>query len=233
MPILSSIVPPAMSRTDAAAFPLPSYLSVKVLGRYTILRIGTPPERAKQPYAAAYKSYRRSFFNIARLEETFNEQGELLYGGLILLIAPCLFIYFSLNDHILFDGTTLFLKTLAGGAIGLRLFAMSWIGRISYQRRQWLQDPMLLAIVMPALSLIVAFIHLSALDEDERSRAIAERRRNQAAGKPEPTEEILPTAPPEKTVPQTIPAVATTESIAAQKKRMQELEEAELARIAS
>ncbi len=233
MPILSSIVPPAMSRTDAAAFPLPSYLSVKVLGRYTILRIGTPPERTKQPYAAAYKSYRRSFFNIARLEETFNEQGELLYGGLILLIAPCLFIYFSLNDHILFDGTALFLKTLAGGAIGLRLFAMSWIGRISYQRRQWLQDPMLLAIFMPALSLIVAGIHLSALDEDERSRAIAERRRDQAAGKPEPTEEILPTALPEKTVPQTMPAVASTESIAAQKKRMQELEEAELARIAS
>jgi hypothetical protein len=223
VPILSSIVPPAMSRTDAAAFPLPSYLSVKVLGRYTILRIGTPPERTKQPYTAAYKSYRRSF----------NEQGELLYGGLILLIAPCLFIYFSLNDHILFDGTALFLKTLAGGAIGLRLFAMSWIGRISYQRRQWLQDPMLLAIFMPALSLIVAGIHLSALDEDERSRAIAERRRDQAAGKPEPTEEILPIALPEKTVPQTMPAVASTESIAAQKKRMQELEEAELARIAS
>lgn len=233
MAILLRIVPPAMSRTDAAAFPLPSSLSVKVLGRYTILKIGTPPARSSDPFAATYQSYRRSFFHADRWEETIYGYGELLFGGLILLIAPCLFIYFSLNDHILFDGTALFLKTLAGGAIGLRLLVMSWIGRISYQRRQWLQDPMLLAIFMPALSLIVAGIHLSELDEDQRSRAIADRKRDQAQSKPVQTEEILPTTLPETTVPLTMPVVAAAESIAAQKKRIQELEEAELARIAS
>jgi hypothetical protein len=92
---------------------------------------------------------------------------------------------------------------------------------------------MLLAIFMPALSLIVAGIHLSELDEDQRSRAIADRKRDQAQSKPVQTEEILPTTLPETTVPLTMPVVAAAESIAAQKKRIQELEEAELARIAS
>jgi hypothetical protein len=92
---------------------------------------------------------------------------------------------------------------------------------------------MLLAIVMPAIACIVAGIFLSDVEEDRRALFIAtqqEKTNIEPASRPE-----LPVQPiPVEIVPvQSISPAAHEELIAARQKRIQELEEAELARIAS
>jgi hypothetical protein len=226
--------PPAMSRQDVAtSYSFPSHLSIKVLGKYTLLKIGTPPAKKKAQPRINIKRYRRSFFHLDRLEDTFNNFGELLYGGLVLLLAPLLFVYFSVTNFVLYDGTELFLQTIGIGALVMRVFVLIWIARQSSIHRCSLQDPLLLAIVMPAIACIVAGIFLSDVEEERRALFIGtqqEKTNIEPSSRPE-----LPVQPiPVEIVPvQPISPAAHEELIAARQKRIQELEEAELARIAS
>ena len=223
-----------MSRPDVATnYSLPSHLSIKVLGKYTVLKIGTPPARKKAKPRINIKKYRRSFFHLDRLEDTFNNFGELLYGGLVLLIGPILFVYFCLTNFVLYDGTELFLQTIGIGALIMRVFVMSWIARQSFVYRCSLQDPLLLAIIFPAIACIVTGIFLSDVEEDRRALLVGSQQEKLS------TEPVWETTLPPQSIPaelvsvQPLSAAAQAELLAAQQRRIQELEEAELARIAS
>ncbi len=223
-----------MSRPDVATdFSFPSHLSIKVLGKYTVLRIGTPPARKQAKRGINIKKYRRSFFHLDRLEDTFNNFGELLYGGLVLFLAPLLFVYFSLTNFVLYDGTELFLQTIGIGAIIIRVFVLIWIARQSSIYRCSLQDPLLLAIVMPAIACIVAGIILSDVEEDRRARFIGTQQEKMNTEQVRETEMLPPISPAELLPVQPLSPAVQAELLAAQQRRIQELEEAELARIAS
>jgi hypothetical protein len=225
---------PFMSQTNTAgALNFPTHLSVRVLGKYTVLKVGQPARKNRMDTPLNFRPYRRSFFHLDRLEETFNNYGELLYGGLILLFAPVLFIYFSLTTFILHDGTELFLTTVGFGALAIRLFVLGWIARLSYVYKCSLQDPLLLGIVMPGLACIVTGIVLSDLDENKRAKGLCESKQERTAkdiSESHQTEESMPAA---VTAVQPLSPAAIAEALAEQKQRIQELEEAELARIAS
>lgn len=227
--------PPAMSQPDVATdFSFPSHLSIKVLGKYTLLKLGTPPARKKAKPRINIQKYRRSFFHLDRLEDTFNNFGELMYGGFVLLLAPLLFIYFSVTNFVLYDGAELFLQTIAIGALVIRVFVLIWIARQSTIYRCSLQDPLLLTIVMPAIACIVAGIFLSDVVEDRRALLLATQEEKKQTEPVRETATILPQSIPVELVPvQPISPAAQAELIAARQKRIQELEEAELARIAS
>jgi len=223
-----------MSQTNSAgALNFPTYLSVRVLGKYTVLKIGQPARKNRIDPPLNFRPYRRSFFHLDRLEETFNNYGELLYGGLILLFAPWLFIYFSLNTFILYDGTDLFITAVAVSALAIRLFVLGWIAYQAYVNKCSLQDPLLLAIVMPALACIITGIVLSDLDENKRAKVLCHTNQEKKAKDISETylsEESIPTA---VIAVQPLSPAALAEALAEQKQRIQELEEAELARIAS
>lgn len=223
-----------MSQTNTAgALRLPSHLSVKVLEKYTVLRIGQPARNHQTARPLNFRPYRRSFFHLERLEETFNNYGEFLYGGLILLFTPWLFIYFSLTTFILHDGTELFIQTLGIGALAIRLFVLGWIARQAYISKCSLQDPLLLAIVLPAFGCLVAGIVLSGLDEDKRAIRLSANNQQKKVEEISGMASEVETMPAIKTTVQPLSPAAMAEALAEQKKRIQELEEAELARIAS
>jgi H+/gluconate symporter-like permease len=90
-----------------------------------------------------------------------------------------------------------------------------------------------LAIVLPAIACIVAGIFLSDVVED-RSALLLATQQEQQQKEPAKKTSILPQTIPGELVPvQPLSSAAQAEIIAARQKRIQELEEAELARIAS
>lgn len=216
----------------SAAFSFPSHLSVKVLGKYTLLSIGTPPTQVSNIIIPVT----RPFFHPERLRDMIEQNSELLYAGIVLLIAPILFIYFSVKDHILYDGKTELLACLITGAIAIRLAALVWIARISIQEKKWLQDQFLLAFFMPALSILVTGF---TLGEPVRYATWVSVEESAAEEEAVDTPDVAAVAEPS--------AAAVSERIATQpayslpsypdqlelERRRQAMEEAELARIAS
>ena len=69
----------------SASYSFPSHLSVKVLGKYTLLSIGTPPT---SPVSKKVVAITRPFFHPERLREMTEQNTELLYAGIVLLVAP-------------------------------------------------------------------------------------------------------------------------------------------------
>lgn len=177
---------------------------------------------------------RRSFFHRDRLEEAFNTYGELLYGGLLLFATPWLFVYFSLSCYILNDSTPLFLQTMVGGAVIVRVFVVAWISRQSFAERSSLLYALLLALVLPAIACMMTGIVLSENEEDRRvllanqrqpEKTLATKQKDSVSKNRAANNGIAPSAAAIVT--------AQVETMAARQKRLQELEEAEMARIAS
>jgi uncharacterized protein (DUF486 family) len=162
------------------------------------------------------------------------QNSELIYTGIVLLVAPILFIYFSIKDHILYDGKTLLIECLIAGGIAIRLTALAWIARLSAGEKKWLQDQFLLALFLPALALLVTgftlgepirYVELvsdveSVEEEDTATPEVAVVAEAQAATL---SERIPP-------LPYALPALP--DQLEAERRR-QAMEEAELARIAS
>jgi hypothetical protein len=215
----------------SASHSFPSHLSVKVLGKYTLLSIGIPPTRERKKIIPVT----RPFFHRERLRYMTEQNSELLYAGIVLLVAPILFIYFSIKDHILYDGKTQLLGCLIAGGIAIRLAALVWIARLSIQEKKWLQDQFLLAFFLPAMALLVTGF---TLGEPVRYAAWVSVE--------ESVEEEVVDTPAVAAVAEAMP-VAVSERIPAQpsdplpsfpnqlelERRTQAMEEAELARIAS
>jgi hypothetical protein len=163
------------------------------------------------------------------------QNSELLYAGIVLLVAPILFIYFSIKDHILYDGKTQLLGCLIAGGIAIRLAALVWIARLSIQEKKWLQDQFLLAFFLPAMALLVTGFTLGEPVRYATWVSVEES-----------VEEEVVDTPAVAAVAETMP-VAVSERIPAQpsdplpsfpnqlelERRTQAMEEAELARIAS
>ena len=215
----------------SASYSLPSHLSVKVLGKYTLLSLGTPPTRVSNKIVPIT----RPFFHRERLRDMIEKNSELLYAGIVLLVAPILFVYFSIKDHILYDGKTQLFACLIAGGIAIRLAALVWIARLSILEKKWLQDQFLLAFFLPALALLVTGFTLgepvryatwvsveeSAEEEEVDTPAVA------AVAEP------MPAAVSERIATQ--PAAYSLPSYPDQleQEKRQAKEEAELARIAS
>jgi hypothetical protein len=215
----------------SASHSFPSHLSVKVLGKYTLLSIGIPPTRERKKIIPVT----RPFFHRERLRYMTEQNSELLYAGIVLLVAPILFIYFSIKDHILYDGKTQLLGCLIAGGIAIRLAALVWIARLSIQEKKWLQDQFLLAFFLPAMALLVTGFTLGEPVRYATWVSVEES-----------VEEEVVDTPAVAAVAETMP-VAVSERIPAQpsdplpsfpnqlelERRTQAMEEAELARIAS
>lgn len=215
----------------SASYSFPSHLSVKVLGKYTLISIGTPPSSQVSNKVVAVT---RPFFHPERLRDMIEQNSELLYAGIVLLVAPILFIYFGFKDNILYDGKTQFVACLLGGGIAIRLAALVWIGRLSIQQKNWLQDQFLLAFFLPALALLITGFTLgepiryatwvsveeSAEEEEVDTPAVA------AVAEP------MPAAVSERIATQPAYSLPSYPDQLEQEKR-QAKEEAELARIAS
>ena len=215
----------------SASYSFPSHLSVKVLGKYTVLSIGIPPTRESKKIIPVT----RPFFHRDRLRLMTEQNSELLYAGIVLLVAPLLFIYFSIKDHVLYDGKTQLLACLIVGGIAIRLAALVWIARLSIQEKNWLQDQFLLAFFLPAMALLVTGFTLGEPVRYATWVSVEES-----------IEEEVVDTPAVAAVAETMP-VAVSERIPAQpadplpsfpnqlelERRTQAMEEAELARIAS
>jgi hypothetical protein len=163
------------------------------------------------------------------------QNSELLYAGIVLLVAPILFIYFGFKDHILYDGKTQFVACLLGGGIAIRLAALVWIGRLSIQEKKWLQDQFLLAFFLPALSLLATGFTLGEpvryatwinVEESVEEEA-ADSQEVAAMAEPQPAavSESIPSQPA-----YSLPSFPNQLEL---ERRRQAMEEAELARIAS
>lgn len=223
-----------LTTSRSSSFSLPSHLSVKVLGKYTLLSIGTPSQQNRP--SKQIVAVKRPFFHPERLRDMTDQNSELIYAGIVLLIAPILFIYFSIKDHILYDGKTLLIECLIAGGIAIRLTALVWIARLSMLEKKWLQDQFLLAFFLPALALLVTgftlgepirYVTLASEVEslDEEITAAPEVAVAVAA-------ESIPTTQTEKTPPLPYALPALPDQLELEKRR-QAMEEAELARIAS
>lgn len=217
-------------------FSLPTYFSVKVLGKYTLLSLGTKPEKLTP--ATRLVPVIRPFFNIDRLRYLADRNEDLLYSGIVLLIAPLLFMYFGIQDAILFDGQEILIQCLLAGAIGLRGISLIWIARLAWVNKVSLQDPFLLAIFLPATALLITGLTLGEpiqYMEITNQQVTTETETNAVVA--QTAEEEVPmatsTAAAASQVPlpnYSKPAITVT---AAEMQRRQALEEAELARIAS
>jgi|LakMenE01Jun11ns_1017448.scaffolds.fasta_scaffold9955642_6 hypothetical protein len=215
----------------SSSYSFPSHLSVKVLGKYTLLSIGIPPIRESKKIIPVT----RPFFHRERLRYMTEQNSELLYAGIVLLVAPILFIYFSIKDHILYDGKTELFASLIAGGIAIRLAALVWIARLSIQEKKWQQDQFLLAFFLPAMALLVTGFTLGEPVRYATWVSVEES-----------VEEEVVDTPAVAAVAETMP-VAVSERIPSQpsdplpsfpnqleiERRRQAMEEAELARIAS
>lgn len=212
-----------------------SSTAMKSMRNFTVLKTEKPFQDSPEKSSTVFVEVkRRSFFHLDRLEETFNTYGELLYGGMLLFATPWLFVYFSLSCYALYYGAELFLQTLIGGAVIVRIFVMAWIFRQSFAERSSLLYALLLALVMPAIACMMTGIVLSENEEDRRV-SIANQQQpehsltaNQQASLIKNQVANNGIAPSSATI-----VTAQVETMAARQKRMQELEEAEMARIAS
>lgn len=221
-----------LTTSRSSSYSLPTHLSVKVLGKYTLLSVGTPAATSRPGNKIVAET--RSFFNPERLRYMAEQNSELIYAGIVLLVAPILFIYFSIKDPILYDGKTLLIECLIAGGIAIRLTALAWIARLSAGEKKWLQDQFLLAFFLPALALLVTgftlgepirFVELvsdveNVEEEDTATPEVAVVAEAQAATL---SERIPP-------LPYALPALP--DQLEAERRR-QAMEEAELARIAS
>jgi hypothetical protein len=221
-----------LTTSRSSSYSLPTHLSVKVLGKYTLLSVGTPSQTSRPSNKIVAET--RSFFNPERLRYMAEQNSELIYTGIVLLVAPILFIYFSIKDHILYDGKTLLIECLIAGGIAIRLAALTWIAQLSAGEKKWLQDQFLLAFFLPALALLVTgftlgepirYVELvsdveSVEEEDTATPEVAVVAEAQAATL---SERIPP-------LPYALPALP--DQLEAERRR-QAMEEAELARIAS
>ena len=216
----------------SASFSFPSHLSVKVLGKYTLISIGTPPSSQVSNKVVAVT---RPFFHPERLRDMIEQNSELLYAGIVLLVAPILFIYFGFKDHILYDGKTQFVACLLGGGIAIRLAALVWIGRLSIQQKNWLQDQFLLAFFLPALALLITGFTLGepiryatwVSVEESVEEEVGDSQEVAAVAETQPAavSERIPSQQP-----YSHPTFPNEEEL---ERRRQAMEEAELARIAS
>jgi hypothetical protein len=215
----------------STSYSFPSHLSVKVLGKYTLFSIGNPPAQSSKHFVPVT----RPFFHPERLRDMAEQNSELLYAGIVLLVAPILFIYFGFKDHILYDGKTQFVACLLGGGIAIRLAALVWIGRLSIQEKKWLQDQFLLAFFLPALSLLATGFTLGepvryatwvSVEESVEEEA-ADSQEVAAMAEPQPAavSERIPSQPA-----YSLPSFPNQLEL---ERRRQAMEEAELARIAS
>lgn len=216
----------------SASYSFPSHLSVKVLGKYTLLSMGTPPT---SPVSKKVVAITRPFFHPERLRDMTEQNTELLYAGIVLLVAPILFIYFSVKDHILYDGKTELVACLIAGGIAIRVAALVWIARLSIQEKKWLQDQFLLAFFLPALSLLVTGFTLGEPVRYATWVSVEESVEEEAAD----SQEVAAMAEPQSAaVSERIPSqpAYSLPSFPNQlelERRRQAMEEAELARIAS
>jgi|GEM_PF-938899 len=230
-------MPPSTAIPDTE-FSLPTYFSVKVLGKYTLLSLGKKPEKPTPTSRLIPVS--RSFFNPERLRFLADLNEDLIYSGIVLLVAPLLFMYFGIRDAILFDGQEILMQCLLAGAIGLRAISLFWIARLAWVNKVVLQDQLLLAIFLPATALLLTGFTLG--EPVQYIEMIAD----QQVAEPElVTEETAITAAAEEmvnpaavaTFPAYAPAPAfintSMQKTAEEIDRRQALEEAELARIAS
>jgi len=217
----------------SASYSLPSHLSVRVLGKYTLLRIGTPPISQVSKKVVAIT---RPFFHRERLRYMTEQNTELLYAGIVLLVAPILFIYFSIKDHILYDGKTQLLACLIAGGIAIRLAALMWISRLSIQEKKWLQDQFLLAFFLPAMALLVTGFTLGepvryatwVSAEESVEEEVADSQEVAAA-----MAEVQPASVSERIPSQPSYPLPSYPNEVELERRRQAMEEAELARIAS
>jgi hypothetical protein len=210
----------------SASYSFPSHLSVKVLGKYTLISIGTPPSSQVSNQVVVVT---RPFFHPERLRDMIEQNSELLFAGIVLLVAPILFIYFGFKDHILYDGKIQFVACLLGGGIAIRLAALVWIGRLSIQQKNWLQDQFLLAFFLPALALLITGFTLGEPVRYATWVNVEESVEEEVAAVAEPQ----PAAVSERIPSQQPYSHSTFPYEEELERRRQAMEEAELARIAS
>jgi len=215
----------------SASHSFPSHLSVKVLGKYTLLSIGIPPTRERKKIIPVT----RPFFHRKRLRYMTEQNSELLYAGIVLLVAPILFIYFSIKDHILYDGKTQLLGCLIAGGIAIRLAALVWIARLSIQEKKWLQDQFLLAFFLPAMALLVTGFTLGEPVRYATWVSVEESVEEEVVDTPSvaAVAEAMPVAVSERIPAQPSDPLPSFPNQLELERRTQAMEEAELARIAS
>ena len=219
-------------------FSLPTYFSVKVFGKYTVMSLGKKPEKLTP--ATRLIPVTRSFFNPERLRFLADLNEAIIYSGIVLLVAPLLFMYFGIRDAILFDGQAILMQCLLAGAIGLRAISLFWIARLAWVNKVVLQDQLLLAIFLPATALLITgftfgepvqYIEMIADQQVAEPELVTEETAISAAAE----QMVNPAAV--ATFPAYAPAPAyvnTRVNITAEElNKRQALEEAELARIAS
>ena len=215
----------------SASHSFPSHLSVKVLGKYTLLSIGIPPTRERKKIIPVT----RPFFHRERLRYMTEQNSELLYAGIVLLVAPILFIYFSIKDHILYDGKTQLLGCLIAGGIAIRLAALVLIARLSIQEKKWLQDQFLLAFFLPAMALLVTGFTLGEPVRYATWVSVEESVEEEVVDTPAvaAVAEAMPVAVSERIPAQPTDPLPSFPNQLELERRTQAMEEAELARIAS
>jgi len=217
----------------SASYSFPSHLSVKVLGKYTLLSIGSAPTSSINKKVVAVT---RPFFHPERLREMTEQNSELLYAGIVLLVAPILFIYFSIKDHILYDGKTQLLGCLIAGGIAIRLAALVWIAQLSIQEKKWLQDQFLLAFFLPAMALLVTGFTLGEPVRYATWVSAEESVEEEMADSQEVVATVAepqPASVSESIAPQPSYSLPSFSNQLELERRRQAMEEAELARIAS
>ncbi|MEI8111665.1 MAG: hypothetical protein WCH59_11795 [Chitinophagia bacterium] len=217
-------------------FSIPTYFSVKVLGKYTLMSLGRKPENANP--TSRLIPVTRPFFNRDRLRYLADQNEELIYSGIVMLVTPILFIFFGTRDVILFDGKEILLQFLIAGAIGLRCISLFWIARLSWLNKVSLQDSILLAIFLPATALLftgftfgepVKYIEIAANQEITETESIIEVTETSEVVYQSNTPVAVATFPSSTPVYVNPSITRNEEEIT----RRQALEEAELARIAS
>ncbi|MBU3744817.1 MAG: hypothetical protein FGM61_09800 [Sediminibacterium sp.] len=197
---------------------------------------GTKPERSIP--ASRLIPVKRPFFNSDRLRYLAEQNEDLIYSGIVLLFAPVLFMYFGIQDAILFDGQEILMQCLLAGAVGLRCISLTWIARLAWVNKVSLQDQFLLAIFLPATALLVTgftigepvrYIEIATNQEivaPEISTAVADASKEEMQLASATAKAVYPVYAPASVNP--------TRSVTADDvRRRQAIEEAELARIAS
>ena len=139
------------------SFSYDSNFKIKLFGKYTVFNFTRSVNLSPVQVSATNKPIEHPAFlnNMNRLEELFANHSEQLFAGLFLMVAPLLFMYFCIMDHVSFDAMEVYTQFLLIGGIVLRVFSAVWVANLAQEQDRSAKSWVLLSILLPGTSILM------------------------------------------------------------------------------
>jgi hypothetical protein len=139
------------------SFSYDSNFKIKLFGKYTVFNFTRSVNLSPVQVSATNQPIDHPAFltNMNRLEELFANHREILFAGLFLMVAPLLFMYFSIMDHVSFDAMEEYAQFIIIGGIVLRVFSAVWLANIAKEQNRSAKSWILLSVLLPGTAILM------------------------------------------------------------------------------